>query len=84
MWDLAIKTLLDADKIIKDSATLHYKLSGYLIENKEDDLAKRFLRKALKENFYLHKEILSEFPAMHQKTWVTKMIKDFSAKNKPL
>ena len=84
MWDMAIKTLLDADKIFKNNPHIHYKVTAYLIENKEDDLAKRYLRKALKENFYLHNELLSDFPLISQKNWVTKMIKDFTIKNKPL
>lgn len=84
MIDLAINTLLNADKKFKTNPFIHYKLAGYLDENEEDTLAKRFLRKALKENFYLNEELLADFSELRTKPWAVKMIKNFKVKNKPL
>jgi tetratricopeptide (TPR) repeat protein len=77
---LAIKTLIEADKITADSAQIHYKLTGYLVENNEEQLAKFFLKKALSENYALHSDLLNEFPLLRSKPWAKRLIKNFSTK----
>jgi len=80
---LAIKTLIDADGIKGDCAPIHYKLTGYLVENDEEQLAKLYLKKALTENYSLHTDLFTEFPVLKSKAWAKRLIKEFGAKDKP-
>jgi tetratricopeptide (TPR) repeat protein len=79
---LAIQTLIEADKIRGDCAPIHYKLSGYLLEDNEEQLAKFYLKKALSENYVLHYDLLNEFPSLKSKAWARRLINKFSSKNK--
>lgn len=79
---LAIQTLIEADKITGDYAPVHYKLTGYLLEDNEELLAKFYLKKALSENFELHYDLLKEFPSLKSKAWARRLIKKFSGKIK--
>lgn len=79
---LAIKTLIDADKIKGDCAPIHYKLTGYLVENNEEQLARLYLKRALSENYSLHTDLFTEFPVLKSKVWAKRMIKEFGAKDK--
>jgi tetratricopeptide (TPR) repeat protein len=79
---LAIQTLIDADKISGDCAPIHYKLTGYLLEDNEEQLAKFYFKKALYENYELHDDLLKEFPALKSRPWARRLIKEISSKNK--
>ena len=81
---LAIKTLIEADKVNVDCALIHYKLTGYLVESSEEQLAKFYLKKALSENYSLHHDFLAEFQLLKSTAWATRMIKQYSRKDKLL
>lgn len=75
--DLAIQTLFEAEKTISGNAQLLYKLSGYLAENKNLQLAKNYFKTALSLNFLLHKDMLLDFPQLQSKRWIIKLINDY-------
>ncbi len=79
---LAIQTLIEADKIVSNYAPIHYKLTGYLLEDNEEQLAKFYLKKALSENYALHYDLLKEFPSLKSRAWAKRLIKEFGNKNK--
>ncbi len=75
--DLAIQTLFRAEKAVPDNALLLYKLTGYLAENNNVQLAKNYLRKALSMNFQMHTELFLDFPGLKSKRWITTMLDKF-------
>ena len=75
--DLAIQTLFRAENSIHDNVQLLYKLSGYLAENSNMQLAKSYLKKALTMNFSMHTEMLLDFPGLQSKRWILNMIDKF-------
>ena len=75
--DLAIQTLFQAEKTIFDNVLMLYKLSGYLAENGNLQLAKSYLRKALTLNYPMHTEMFLDFPGLKSKRWILKMIEEF-------
>ncbi len=75
--DLAIQTLFQAENAVSENAQLLYKLSGYLAENSNLQLAKTYLTKALTMNYHMHTEMLLDFPALQSKRWIIKMIDKF-------
>jgi len=79
--DLAIQTLLQAEKSVDENAPLLYKLSGYLTENGNSQLAKIYLEKALILNFSMHPDLFLDFPGLQSKRWITKMIGRFVMNN---
>lgn len=79
---LAIQTLIEADKVLGDCAPIHYKLTAYLLEDNEEQLAKFYMKKALSENFALHSDLFAEFPALKSLAWTKRLIKEFRNKYK--
>ncbi len=75
---LAIKTMLDAEKAIADNAQILYKLSGYLTENGDSQLAKIYLKNALTLNYSIHPDFFLDFPGLQSKRWIKKMIGQFA------
>ena len=75
--DLAIQTLFRAERTLLDNVQLYYKLSGFLAENSNSQLAKIYLKKALTMNFSMHHEMLLDFPGLQSKRWVLNMIEKF-------
>jgi len=78
---LAIQTLFQAEKSVDESAQLLYKLSGYLTENGNAQLAKIYLEKALILNFSMHPDLFIDFPGLQSKRWIKKMIGQFVMNN---
>ncbi len=78
---LAIQTLFRAEKSVEDNAPLTYKLTGYLTENGNAQLAKIYLEKALILDFSLHPDFLLDFPGLQSKRWIKKMIGKFDLNN---
>jgi len=78
---LAIQTMFQAEKSVEENAQLLYKLSGYLTENGNAQLAKIYLEKALILNFSMHADLFLEFPGLQSKRWIKKMIGQFSMNN---
>jgi len=75
---LAIQTLFEAEKLVDENAQLLYKLSGYLTENGNTQLARIYLEKALILNFSMHPDLFVDFPGLQSKRWIKKMIGQFA------
>ncbi len=75
--DLAIQTLFRAESAVSENVQLLYKLTGYLAENSNLQLAKIYLNKALTMNFSLHNEMFLDFPSLQSKPWIKKLIEKF-------
>ncbi len=75
--DLAIQTLFQAEKSVPENVQVLYKLSGYLTENGNAQLAKIYLKKALTLNFSMHTELFLDFPDLQSKRWIKNMIGQF-------
>ena len=75
--DLAIQTLFSAEKTVPENVFLLYKLSGYLAENGNLQLAKSYLRRALSLNYPMHTEMFLDFPGLQSKRWIVKLINEF-------
>jgi len=80
---LAIQTLFQAENTVseKENAQLLYKLSGYLTENGNIQLARIYLKKALNINFPMHSELFLDFPGLKSRRWIKKLISQFAMKN---
>jgi len=78
---LAIQTLFQAERTVAENVQLLYKLSGYLTENGNSQLAKIYLKKALTLNFSMHHELFLDFPNLKSKPWVKKLIGQFAMNN---
>jgi len=76
--DLAIQTLFQAEKSVDENAQLFYKLSGYLTENGNVQLARTYLEKALILNYSIHPDFFLDFPGLQSKRWIKKMIGQFA------
>jgi len=76
--DLAIQTLSEAEKTVNENVQLLYKLSGYLAENGNEQLAKIYLKNALTLNFPMHTEMFLDFPGLQSKRWIKKLIGSFN------
>lgn len=79
--DLAVKTLLTAEKSVEENALLLYKLSGYLVESKDEPLAKIYMEKALTLDFLMHIDFFVDFPKLESKKWIKTMIGQISMNN---
>ena len=75
--DLAIQTLFRAESSVTENVQLLYKLTGYLAENSNLQLAKTYLNKALTINYSLHTEMFLDFPGLQSKSWIKKFIEKF-------
>jgi tetratricopeptide (TPR) repeat protein len=75
---LAIQTMYEADKSVAENAQVFYKLSGYLTENGDLQLAKIYLKKALTLNYSLHPDFFLDFPGLKSNRWIKKMIGQFA------
>ena len=75
--DLAIQTLFQAESAVADNVQLLYKLTGYLAENSNLQLAKTYLHKALTMNYSMHSEMFLDFPGLQSKPWIKKLIEKF-------
>ncbi|MEI6677993.1 MAG: tetratricopeptide repeat protein [Mariniphaga sp.] len=80
---LAIQTLFQAEKSVAVNAPMLYKLSGYLTENGNTELAKIYLQKALTLNFSIHPDLFLDFPDLESKRWIKKMINQFALNINP-
>ena len=78
---LAIQTIFEAENAVTENASMLYKLSGYLTENGDTQLAKIYLKRALELNFSLHEELFLDFPRLQSKRWIKKLIGQFSMNN---
>ena len=79
--DLAIQTMFEAEKSIPENAPMLYKLSGYLTENGDLQLAKIYLEKALTLNYSIHTDFFLDFPGLKSSRWIKKMIGQFAMNN---
>ena len=79
---IAIQTLFNAEKSIPESAQLFYRLSGYLAETGNRQLAEIYLNLALTINYSLLPEFFLDFPKLELKRWVKKLIGKFAPNNK--
>jgi tetratricopeptide (TPR) repeat protein len=75
--DLAIQTLFEAERSISENVQVLYKLSGYLTENGNGQLARIYLKKALTLNFSMHTDLFLDFPGLRSKRWIKNMIGQF-------
>jgi tetratricopeptide (TPR) repeat protein len=75
--DLAIQTLYQAERSISENVQVCYKLTGYLTENGNTQLARIYLKKALTLNFAMHTELFLDFPGLLSKRWIKNLIGQF-------
>jgi len=80
---LAIQILFEAEITVTENAPMLYKLSGYLTENGDIQLARIYLKKALTLNYSIHAEFFLDFPGLKSRRWIKKMISQFGINNNP-
>ena len=73
--------MLEAEKAVPENAQILYKLSGYLTENGDEQLAKIYMNKALTLNYSLHPDFFLDFPGLNSKRWIKKLIGQFAMNN---
>jgi tetratricopeptide (TPR) repeat protein len=78
---LAIQTMFEAEMTVPENAPMLYKLSGYLTENGDFQLARIYLKKALTLNFSIYPDFFLDFPGLQSKRWIKKLIGLFSMNN---
>ena len=74
---LAIQTMFESENLVAENAQMLYKLSGYLTENGDTQLARVYLKRALILNFSMHPDFFLDFPDLKSKRWIKKLIGQF-------
>ncbi len=80
---MAIHTLFQAETTVIESASLFYKLSGYLGEIKNTQLAEMYFEMALSLNYDLLSNFFLDFPKLKSRRWIKKLLSKFAFNNKP-
>ena len=80
---MAIQIIFEAENAVVENAQMLYKLSGYLTENGDVQLAKSYFKKALGLNFAIHEDFFLDFPDLQSKKWIKKLVDQFSTNNNP-